>query len=136
MGNERKNEKQAEVLIVGAAVVVRSTIKLDDWRKALAYDPDLGLYDEEEKPLFTVGIEKGPGSMDSHHIVFSSVPDQNGFACVTMIPDSERTDKEKMVAELYGLALLRLFEIEDNIGDVIEEAEETDRFIAERIRIL
>ncbi len=136
MGNEKRNEKLAEILIVGAAVVVRSTIKLDDWRKALAYDPDLGLYDEEEKPLFTVGIEKGPGSMDSHRIAFSSVPDQNGFACVTMIPDAERADKEKMASELYGLALLRLLEIEKNIGDVIAKAEETDRFIAERIRIL
>ncbi len=136
MENESRNEKLAKILIAGAAIVVKSSVKLDDWRKALAYDPDLGLYDDDEKPLFTVGIEKGPGSMDSHRIVFSSVPDRNGFACVTMIPDTERADKEKMAAELYGLALLRLMEIERNIEDVLADAEEDSRFIAENIRFL
>ncbi len=131
-----ENEKLAEIMIVGAAVVVKSSVKLEDWRKALAYDPDLGLYDDDEKPVFLVGIEKGPGNMHPHHITFSSVPDRDGYACVTMIPDPERTDREKMAVELYGMAMLRLMEIEKSLGKVIADAEDMEKTVAERIRLL
>lgn len=126
--------KTAEIIIVGAAAVVKSGVLLEDWRKALKFDPDLGLYDDDDNPLFTVDIAPGPGCIGNNMAVFSAAADREGFACITLIVDPEAEDKEKLVSDQLGLALARLIEVENNLGTVIQEADKLAQEITDRIR--
>ncbi len=131
-----KNDKTAEMIIVGAAAVVRSGHTLEDWRKALYFDPVLGLYDDDDNLIFGFKIEKGIGSFVENGIVFSSVPDQNGLACATVLLDADCPDRKEYAAERYGLALLRLLEAEENIGDVVRRADEAKQKAAGMITVI
>lgn len=126
--------KTAEIIIVGAAAVVKSGVRLEDWRKALNFDPDLGLYDDDDNPLFTVDIDHGPGCIGNNMAVFSAVPDREGYACITLIVDPEAEDKEKLVSDQLGLALARLIEVENNLDTVLQEADKLAQETTDRIR--
>lgn len=129
-----KNNSTAEIIVLGTAAVVKSGIALEDWKKALNFDPELGLYDDDDKPLFRVSIEEGPGSMNKDRVVFSAIPTKEGVACATIILDPTEEDKEKLVSEHLGLALLRLIEVEENLPKIIKEAEGNEEKVAQRIR--
>ena len=81
MNLSNPKERTAEIIIVGTVAVIRSAVRLEDWRKALSFDPDLGLFDDNDEQLFRVSIEKGPGRLDNSGIVFSEIPEKDGTAC-------------------------------------------------------
>lgn len=128
-----KADNAAEIIIAGTAAIVKSKYKLADWAAALKFDPDLGLYDDADEPLFKVFIEEGPGSLNSNGVVWSEIADDNGFAVATLILDPSVEDKRTMIKEKQGLALLRLKEVEENLEEVIKEAqaneEEIDKMV-------
>ena len=128
------NNKTAEIVIAGTAAVVKSGFSLEDWKKALRFDPELGLFDDDDKPLFQISIEEGPGSMRKDRRIFSASPTKDGTACATIILDPTVEDKEEMVSESLGLPLLRLLEVEENLPKVIKEAEELEEAVARKIR--
>lgn len=129
-----KADNAAEVIIVGSAAVLKSKYKLEDWKVALKFDPDLGLYDESDDPIFKVFVEEGPGSVCSNGIVFSEVPDENGYAIATVIIDPTIENKKEIIKEKQGLALLRLREVEDALEEVIEEAKKNEQEIDGMVR--
>lgn len=129
-----KMDNAAEVLIVGSAAVLRSKYKLEDWQTALRFDPDLGLYDDNDDPIFKVFVEEGPGSLNDNGVVFSEVPDENGYAVATVIIDPSDADKRELVKKKCGLALLRLREVEDSLEDFIKEAKESEKEIDEMVK--
>ena len=129
-----KMDNAAEILIAGTAAVLRSKYKLSDWRTALKYEPDLGLYDEEDNSIFKVFVEEGPGSLNTNGVVFSDVPDENGFAIATILLDPTAEDKKEIVKSNQGLALLRLKEIEDNLESVLKDAEDNEKEIDSMVK--
>ncbi len=131
-----KADCAAEILIAGSAAVLKSKYKLSDWIMALKYDPDLGLYDDNDEPLFKAFVEEGPGSLSSNGVVFSTVPDENGFAVVTAVIDPTAENKKEIVKENYGLALLRLNEVENGLDQVINDAKESEKEIDEMVHTI
>lgn len=129
-----KADNAAEIVIAGTAAIVKSKYKLEDWAKALKFDPDLGLYDDADESIFKVFIEEGPGSLNSNGIVWSDVADDNGYAVATLILDPSVEDKRALVKEKQGLALLRLKEVEDNLEEVIKEAQTNEEEIDKMVK--
>lgn len=123
-----KADNAVEVTLAGAAVVVKSRYKLDQWQKALKYDPDLGLYDEETgESFFKVFIEDGPGSLNDNGAVFSGVAAEDGKAEITIVTDPCEEDKRTLIKDRLGYALINLKTLEDSLDEVIKDAEKYDQ---------
>ena len=129
-----KMDNAAEVIIAGTAAIVKSQFKLEDWQVALKFDPELGLYDDDEEPIFRVFIEEGPGSLNENGVIWSTIPGENGAAVATLILDPTIEDKRELVKDKQGLALLRLREIESGLNEVIEEAKQNAKEIDEMVK--
>ena len=128
-----KADNAAQAVVAGSAVVIRSKYKLDEWKTALKFDPDYGIYDEEGDPVFKVFISKGPGCLSNNGIEWADIPDKDGYAIVTVIIDPKEEDKEGFVKEKLGLALLRLRDVEEDLENVIKEAKENQQEIDEMV---
>lgn len=118
-----KMDNAATVVVTGDAFVVKSGVKLEDWKKVLKYDPKFGLYDEEgKKLLFAAAIKNSMGSMNDYGAEFSSRPDQDGNAMLTMLSDPDAEDKVQLATDTLGVGLLRLNQLEELVAAKIEEA--------------
>lgn len=131
-----KADNAAKVIIAGTAAVVKSTYKLDQWEKALKYDPDLGLYDENEEPFFKAFVEAGPGSLNDNGVVFSEIPDADGYAVATVLIDSSVEDKKQFVKDKLGLALVNLKMLEEGLEEVIQDAEKNDQELEKMVEAI
>ena len=131
-----KARKEPEILIQHGTAVLHSDYKLADWKTALNYDPDLGLYDDNDHQIFRARIETGSGSMTENEIVFSNVPDEDGYAQASLPLDSTDETSVDTVADQYCLGLLRLIEVEENLETVIREAKEHRENLLRHIRII
>ena len=108
-----KTDNAAKAYLSGCAAVVKSKYKLEDWERALKYDPDLGIYDEDDdEKVFGVFITEGPGSLSKDGVEFSSVPDEEGYATVTLLIDPTEENKKELFKAQSGLALVYLNEVE------------------------
>lgn len=131
-----KMDNALNVAVAGSAAVVRSAYKLDQWKKALKYDRDLGLYDENDDKIFAVFVEEGPGSLNENGVVFSSVPDEAGYAIATILLDPTVTDRLTVVKERLGSALISLKQLEESLDEVIKDAEEYDKEIDKMVNAI
>ena len=122
----------AKVTIAGQAVVVTSTLKLDDIKTVATYRPDaLTLYEgegKERQPVFAIGIGADAGRIGTYGVEFGR-SNAEGFAQLTMsvsIDDDE--DIKVFVAEQIGRSILKLNKLEEQIPEVIRgiEAEKAD----------
>lgn len=129
-----KMDNAAEVIIAGTAAIVKSKYQLEDWLTAVKFDPDLGLYDDNDDPIFKVFVEEGPGSLNENGVVWSAVAGEGGFAVATLILDPTVEDKRELVKDKQGLALLRLKEVEANLEEVIEQAKKNAKEIDEMVK--
>lgn len=124
-----KADNAAKVFVGGSAAVVKSAYKLEDWKKALKYDPDLGVYDEDGEVLFKVFITDGPGSLSKDGVEFSNAATDDGYATVTILLDPAIEDKKAEIKEQLGLALIYLKDVEESLGEVLEDANKHDQEI-------
>lgn len=130
------NANDPQVTIAGSAAVVRSGYKLDQWKRALKFEPELAIYDDNDEKVFAAFVEDGPGSLTSDGVVFSSVPDQNGYAVATLILDPTEEDKETMVKDKIGLGLINLKQMEKSLEEVITAAEQYEQEINEMVKTI
>lgn len=131
-----KMDNAVEVFIAGSAAILKSKYDLEDWKTALRFDPELGLYNETDEPIFKVFVEEGPGSLNENGVVFSEIPSEDGKAVATIIVDPTAENKRELVKAHQGLALLRLKEVEENLEEVINEAKESAKEIDKMVKAI
>ena len=107
-----RDRKTAEVFVAGTCAVVKSGVKLDIWKNKIQENQRLGIYDPNGDPMFMVAIEEGPGSLNRHGVIWSSVPTADGYACVTLLLDPAEFNKIGFVEECIGEEMLKLIELE------------------------
>ena len=110
-----KLDNAAKVVVTGAAAVLTSEVKLEDWKRVEEFAPD-GLRIEDEDSgdiLFKVATSDGPGSVNEYGVLFGST--------VTVLLDPEEEDKMALVRKNIGPALLDLNLIEAEIPSLLEE---------------
>ena len=119
-----KQDNAAKIIIVGNAAIIKSAVKLEDWKKVLKYDPETGLYNEDGEPVFCSGVQDNDmGSLTRHGVVWSGTPDEEGYAVATLMLSPGTEDRKETVRETIGSYLLDLNELEKSIPEALEEAE-------------
>lgn len=114
----------AKIKVTGAAAVVVSDVKLEDYKKVAKYRPDrLVLKDENGEPYFTVQTSHGVGNIGKYGATFGDITDgAEKHATITIIDnDGFGEDAKQAVAEKVGVAILHLNEIEASLPAIIRE---------------
>lgn len=129
-----KMDNAATVHVVANAAVLFSSVTLEDWKRALKYDPRLGVYNDDDEIEFAVSIdENSPGSIDSNGVIFSGSTDKDGHATVTILLSPDVEDKVAAVAEQIGPALMDLKTLEDSMPEVLADAKKFEEEIRNSI---
>ena len=128
----------AEIKLVGDALVIESSVTMEEWKLVNKYHPDaLVLTEGEDKtPVFRVGIGTD-GGFSKYGIVFTGeTHGEKKYATFTtgFIVRTEKDIKEA-VAEYVGSAILKLNKLEASIPGVIEEIEEEKKDIMRNITV-
>lgn len=130
----------AKIIIAGEAVVVASTVKLEDYRKVAKYRPKALMLmggEDGKEPVFRVGVTKGEGSISKYGIEFNGATyDEDKFASITVVaPCAGNGDIKDAVADCIGPAVMQLNKIEAAIPDVLAEIDAEKAEIMENITI-
>lgn len=128
--------------IFGSALVITSSIKLEDIKTVNKYQRDsLTLWDKDEDgnktPVFSVLYKKdSKGTINEQGAVFSK-ESPDGYAQITEIVDIPKDkDPKDFVADEYGKALLALQKFEDYFPAVIDELNETRTKIMDGVEVV
>lgn len=131
----------AKILIAGEAVVVTSSMKLEDLKTVAKYRPkSLVLYGGEDgkEPLFGVCVaEKGSGFINGVGAEFANATrDDEKLACITMMGICKPgEDIKAAVAEKIGPAVMQLNKLEATLPAVLEEIEAERQAIMDNIQV-
>ena len=127
-------ENRPHVYIMGAAAVIVSGVKLEDWKTAEKYAPEkLRIPDENGEPVFRVMTSGGTGSINHYGVVWGNFPTEEGYATVTVLIDEEVENKKEAVMDVAGSALLDLIGIENAMPEVIRSIHEKKQKVEIRI---
>lgn len=114
----------SKIIVAGDAVVIKSTLKLEDIQLVQkARSKALTIFDEEDgkkilDSAFGICTTAGRGSVTDSGICFNSAS-QEGLAQVTVpVPAGEGELKER-VAAAYGVAVMKLGKLESKLPEII-----------------
>lgn len=130
----------AKIKVVGTAVVIETTMKLEEIKKVLKYKPEaLKVFDENEEIDFMVKVaeEGSAGSLNDYVAAFASTTtNADGRAQITLAMNVwEPGDLKEVIADEFGVALVKLGEIEKNFGTVVAQVTAEREAILENITI-
>ena len=115
-------EKTAKVYIMGAAAVLVSGVKLEDWKLVERYAPEaLKIVDDNGEPVFRIAVGDGGGSVNKDGICWGTHASEEGYATVTVILDEEVEDRKEAVSSVMGSALLELIDMEKEMPGLLEQ---------------
>ncbi len=123
-------------VVVGCACVVFSRLTIEELKNYKNYHPEaLKMVDEDDKSkvVFTIDIDEGPGHIFQDEAVFGDAETPDGHATITVLIDPAAEDKPGLIREKFGIALLRLEELEEQLisrmDDLNEEVQKIDGMI-------
>lgn len=128
----------AKTKIFGEAIVVTSTIKLEDLKKVERYSCNSLILkggEDGKQPIFGVCVAKeGMGNISSISVSFApTTRNAEGYATVTMtIPDGV-ADAKEWVVDKFGGALMYLAELEKALPAVVEKIKADAKAVADSI---
>ena len=115
-------------IVMGCACVITSKLTVEQIENFKQYMPEmLTMVDEEGKPVFTVDIGDAAGCLENDKAVYSNTKMPDGKATITILIDPDEEDKPGIVKKYFGIALLRLEEIEQGMLSYTDELNETIR---------
>ena len=116
----------ARITIAGDAVVVTSTLKLEEYKTIEKYRPKaltlMGGEDGKE-PVFHVSTS-GSGDINQYGASFvSATHDENGYATITLtgVCKGAHGDIKEWVADNLGAAIINLNKLEAQLPAVLDE---------------
>lgn len=116
----------AKIVIAGEAVVITSTMKLEDLRTIAKYRPDAltlkGGKDGKE-PVFAVSVTRsGDGDINQYGASFATEShDDAKLATITLVGLPAGEDIREAVAERVGNAIINLNKLEETLPGVLQE---------------
>ena len=130
-------ENTAKVYIIGAAAVLVSGVKLEDWKRVEKYAPEtLKIVDDDGEPVFKVASSEGGGSVNHFGVAWGTYTSDEGYATVTTLLDDDIENKKEAVMDIMGSALLDLREIEQQIPEILENISAKEKEIESCISII
>lgn len=114
----------AKITIAGDAVVVTSTLKLEDIKTVAKYRPDALVLkggEDGKEPIFAVGVTEGTGNINEYGASFGR--ESHGaekLAIITMGIGDVVGDVKEYVADSLGRAVVNLGKLEAQLPAVLE----------------
>ena len=130
----------AKIVIAGDAVVVTSTLKMEDIKTIEKYRPnDLVLKGGEDgkEPIFRLGTTTCAGSINSVGVSFGrEASDGSKLATITMIAEGQKPGNIKeWVADTLGGALVNLNALEAKLPEVLDAIAAQKATVMENITV-
>lgn len=130
----------AKTKIFGDAIVITSTLKLDELKAVSKYHKEkLNLYGGEDgkELLFGVRISaSGMGSLSPNGACFAPTSRvEGGYATITMTVPAGVSDAKKWMVDENGGALMHLAELEKKLPDVVSKIVADEKAVAESIEV-
>lgn len=131
----------AKISVAGNAVVVTSSLKLEDIKKVEKYRPAaltlMGGEDGKE-PLYAIASTNGEGSINKNGASFGAETRERKLATLTMIAPRAAVegDIKEYIADYFGESLDYLKELEESIPAVIEEIDNSRGRVIESISVV
>lgn len=130
----------AKITIAGDAVVVTSSMTLEDLKLIKKYRPKaLNLMGGENNKelLFSIMIGNGAGSVNENGAIFGrTTPDDAKLACITMHIGEHTGSVTEFVADMIGGAVGMLSKIEETLPAVVDEIKAERESILANIQIV
>lgn len=125
----------ARTTVCGQAIVVTSTLKLEELKKVKKYRPEeLILKDKKDEPVFVLDI--GPSSLGTYGASFcEETRDEGKKAIMTIVTTYDGEDIKDYVVDKFGGALAHLNELEEKLPAVVAEIDRAIAKISEGITI-
>ncbi len=118
-------ERFGRAVILGCACVINSRLTVEQYEQFRRYHPEaLKLVDEDDRVLFSVDLDDGPGHIRQEEACFSRTRTPDGKATITVVIDPEIEDKAETVRDRFAAALLHLDELEEHLLEKVGELEE------------
>lgn len=118
-------ENTARIYIIGAAAVLVSGVKLEDWKLVEKHAPEMmKMVDENGETVFRVACGDDGGSATQDGICWGHHTSEDGCATVTALLSKDIEDKRQAVSDIMGSALLDLLELEKEIPDTLVKIRE------------
>ena len=130
----------AKVVIAGEAVVITSTLKLEEIKNIAKYRPaELTLKGGEngKEPIFAIAPTTGAGSINQNGASFGrEASDGSGLACVTMVKSGVPTEEVKeWAADTLGSAIINLNALEAKLPEVLDAIAAEKATVMENITV-
>ena len=131
---------KAKVVIAGDAVVVTSSMKLEDLLTIAKYRPDAlvlrGGEDNKEKVFCISANKRGIGEINQYGATFGSEShDEAKLATITLGVCAGEEDIKEVVADQLGSAIIKLRELEETLPAVLSEIAEEKAAVMSSISI-
>ena len=122
---KKEKNNMAKVVVAGEAVVITSSLKLEDIKNIAKYRPgELTLKGGEngKEPIFAIGVTTGAGSINQNGASFGrEASDGSKLATITMIAEGQKPGNIKeWVADTLGGALVNLNALEAKLPEVLD----------------
>ena len=113
----------AKIVIAGDAVVVTSSIKLEDLRAVKKYRPDALVLkggEDGKEPIFAIDVISGNGSINQYGASFGTATrDEAKLATITLVAPGVDGDIKEFVADKLGAAIINLNKLEETLPEVV-----------------
>lgn len=127
----------SKTVVCGDAIVVKSSMKLEELRTISRFRPEaLMLYDEDKKPIFGVGVSTGCGDINEYGMTFGSEShDEDKLATITMCGRNIAGDVKDYIADNFGGAIANLNKLEETLPTVLEEIKAAKQAVVDSITV-
>lgn len=130
----------AKIKVLGTALVMESSMKIEDVKKVAKYAPEtLKILDEDGDVEFMVKVASPgtAGSINDFVVAFAdTTTSAEGKAQVTLaINVWDGTDLKEMIADEFGTALVKLQEIESKFPAIVAKVQADREAVLENITI-
>ncbi len=127
----------AKIVIAGNAVVVTSSLKLEEIKTIEKYRPKALILmggDDKKEPVFSIDTRSDVGVINAYGATFANAShDDEKLATITMCMDNPQGDIKEWVADRLGGALMNLNKLEATLPAVLAEIEDEKAAVMESI---
>lgn len=115
----------SKIVVAGEAVVITSSMKLEDLRTIQKYRPNaltlMGGEDGKE-PIFSICVTSGKGEINEYGASFGAETfDDNKLAVITVPAGSVKGDVRDYIADKFGAAYTNLNKLEETLPAVLTQ---------------
>ncbi len=129
----------AKVTVAGKAVVITSSMKLEDLKLIQKFGPEALILmggEDNKEPIFAIDVISGGHAISKYGISFCEATRDDGYATLTTIAEFGEKDPAEFIADYLGLALRNLNALEETLPAALEKIRSDKKAIMDSVTVL